>query len=288
MSGAAPGPPVAILAGQGALPPLVATAAARRGRPPIVFAIAGEADAAAFGDFRVHVMRWGEIGRLFRLAGEAGCHEAVFIGAIATRPDYRAIRPDLGALKLIPRILQLMRMGDDALLGGVASIFEERGIRLISALDLAPDLALAEGLLTGHVQPDTLADIAKAAEAARTIGRLDIGQAAVAVHGRVVALEDAGGTDALLDRVTALREQNRIAKSGGVLVKCMKPNQDSRIDLPTVGPETADKARSAGLQGVAAEAGRTLLAGPAETVEAFRRAGLFLLGLGPHGQGVDG
>lgn len=280
MSGVGPGPPVAILAGRGALPPLVAAAAARRGRAPIIFAIAGEADATAFGSLPVHVMRWGEVGRLFRVAAHAGCKEAVFIGAIASRPDYRTIRPDLEALKLVPRILQLMRAGDDGLLSGVAAIFEERDLKLISALDLAPDLALPEGVLTGQTPPDLLADVGKAAEAARLIGRLDIGQASVAVGGRVVALEDAGGTDALLERVAALRQANRIARSGGVLVKCMKPNQDRRIDLPTIGPETAEKARNAGLQGVAAEAGRTLLAGRAETVEAFRRCNVFLLGLG--------
>jgi DUF1009 family protein len=138
MSGLASGTPVAILAGRGALPPLVAAAAARRGRPPIVFAIAGEADASAFGTFPVHVVRWGEVGRLFRLAGGAGCKEAVFIGAIATRPDYRTIRPDLGALKLIPRIVQLMRGGDDSLLSGAAAIFEERDLKLISAWTLRP------------------------------------------------------------------------------------------------------------------------------------------------------
>ena len=287
MSGAVSERPVAILAGRGALPPLVAAAAARCGQTPVIFAIAGEADPTAFGSFPVHVVRWGELGRLFRLAGEAGCKEAVFIGAIATRPDYRTIRPDLGALKLIPRIVQLMRGGDDSLLSGAAAIFEERDLKLISALDLAPDLAMPEGLLAGRPTPDLLTDVAKAAEAARLIGRLDIGQAAVAVNGRVVAVEDAGGTDALLERVGVLRERNRIAKSGGVLVKCMKPTQDRRIDLPTIGPETAEKARAAGLQGVAADAGRTLLAGPTETLEAFRRSGLFLLGLPDEDQAAD-
>jgi DUF1009 family protein len=119
----------------------------------------------------------------------------------------------------------------------------------------------------------------KAVQAARLIGSLDIGQAAVAVGGRVVAVEDAGGTDGLLERVSALRMAGRIGAKGGVLVKCMKPHQDTRLDLPTLGPMTAEAALRAGLDGVAGEAGRSLLAGREQTVEAFRRAGLFLLGL---------
>jgi DUF1009 family protein len=63
------------------------------------------------------------------------------------------------------------------------------------------------------------------------------------------------------------------------MVKCMKPQQDPRADVPTIGPKTADGARRAGLDGVAGEAGRAILAGRAETIEAFRHAGLFLLGL---------
>jgi len=276
------GEPVAILAGGGRLPFLVGAAAAKAGREPIVIAIAGEAEPAGFAPFPVHPLHWGEIGRLFRLLEESGCREAVLIGGILKRPDFRAIRPDLGAVKLIPRILRLMRGGDNGLLRGVARIFEDHGVRILSPLDVAPDLALPEGLLIGGADAaDARHDIDQALDAARAIGRLDVGQGAVAVRGRVVATEDADGTDALLQRVAILRESGRIAKTGGVLVKCLKPQQDRRLDLPTIGPETAAGARLAGLDGVAAEAGRALLAGRGETVDAFRRAGLFLAGLKP-------
>lgn len=270
---------IAILAGGGALPPLVAAAAADQGYVPIVFAVAGEADPAGFGSASVHIIRWGDLGRLLRLAEEAECREAVFVGAIARRPDFRDVRPDLGTLKLLPRILRLLRGGDDRVLRGVAAILAERGVNLVGPLDVAPQLALGEGFQTRPASRDALEDVEKAAEAARLIGRLDIGQAAVAIGGRVVAVEDAGGTDALLERVAALRRSGRIGKSGGVLVKCLKPQQDRRLDLPAIGPETAEKAREAALEGVAAEAGLALLVGHAETIEAFRRAGVFLFGL---------
>jgi DUF1009 family protein len=278
MSEPSAGGPVAIFAGGGALPPLLAAAAAAQGRRPVVFAIAGEADPEAFDTHPVHVLRWGEIGRLFRLLEKSGCREAAFIGSIVQRPDFRNVRPDFGAVKLIPRILQLVKAGDDGLLAGVAAIFAEQGLRLVGPLDLAPDLALPPGCVAGRMTREDEVDVGKAAEAARVIGRLDIGQAAIAAAGRVVAVEDAGGTDMLLDHVAALRQAGRIPPTGGVLVKCMKPQQDSRLDVPTLGPGTAEAARHAGLNGAAGEAGRTLLAGRAETVEAFRRAGLFLCG----------
>ena len=270
--------PVAIVAGGGALPPLLASAAGEAGRTAVVFAIAAEADPAAFAPLRPHVVRWGEIGRMLQLAKADGCDEAVLIGSVKRRPDFRALRPDLATVKLWPRILQLLRHGDEGLLAGVAGLFKEQGIEVVSPLEVAPALAMPEGLLTGSMSAETMAEIGKAVEAARLIGRLDIGQGAVAVQGRVVAVEDAGGTQDMLQRVAALRAAGRIGRSGGVLVKCMKPHQDSRLDLPTIGPVTAEEALLAGLDGVASEAGRSLLAGREDTIDAFRRAGLFLFG----------
>jgi DUF1009 family protein len=279
MSGIAEATPIAILAGGGRLPQLIAAAALKKGRTPIVFAIAGEAEPEAFAPAPVHVVRWGEIGRLFRLTEENNCREAVLIGSITKRPDYRTVRPDLGAVRLIPRILRLMSGRDNNLLSGVAEIIEEHGIQIVSPLSVAPDLALPEGCQVGDVSPQAYEDIEAATAAARRIGGLDIAQAAVAVGGSVVAEEDSTGTDALLERVALLRRAGAVSKAGGVLVKCLKPQQDGRHDLPTVGPATAENARRAGLAGVAAEAGRTILVGRDETIDAFRRAGLFLMGL---------
>ena len=276
------GRPIAILAGSGDLPRLLAEAVRRAGDEPVIFSIAGEADIADFSGFTAHEFRWGQIGGFLRLIRGAGCKEAVLIGGVTRRPDFKAIRPDFGALVFLPRIFKLLRRGDDGALSQVADMFAENGMTLVDPLSVAPELALPEGLVAGNnPSVDLQADMEQAAEAARAIGRLDIGQAAVAVGGRVVGLEGAEGTDGLLDRVAQLRIAGRIAKSGGVLVKCMKPNQDPRLDLPGIGSNTAAAARRAGLDGVAGEAGRALLAGRAETIAAFVDEGLFLIGL-PH------
>ena len=275
--------PLAILAGGGRMPALVAESAARRGYAPVVFAIAGEADTGAFSGFPLHVFRWGQLGSLLSTAQARGCREAVFIGTVAERPDIAKVRPEISSLKFIPRMLKLITQGDHSLLDGLAQIFAEHGITLVKPLEVAPDLALPEGCQAGRVPAQAEPDIERAYEAARLIGALDVAQGAVAVGGRVVALEDVGGTDALLDRVAEHRRRGRIKKAGGVLVKCLKPQQDGRHDSPAIGPDTAARAKRAGLAGVAAEAGETILAGRDETLQAFRDAGLFLLGLKPQG-----
>lgn len=270
---------LAVVAGHGDLPILLANAARRNGWTPIIFALAGEADTDQFSDFTCYPVKWGEVGKLFRLIGEKGCRQLVLIGAVRKRPDYTTIRPDLGAVRLIPRILRIMRGGDDSVLQGVAEIFRERGVTLLAPLQVAPELATPEGLLTRRSPDETeKLNVERAIEAARAIGRLDIGQAAIAVGGRVVALEGVEGTDGLIGRIAALRKDGRLPSKGGSLVKCMKPNQDARLDLPTVGPGTAALCAEAGLCGVGVEAGRTMLVGREATIEAFDRQGLFLIG----------
>jgi DUF1009 family protein len=64
----------------------------------------------------------------------------------------------------------------------------------------------------------------------------------------------------------------------GVLVKRAKPNQEQRIDLPTIGLATVEGAALAGLAGVVGEAGRTLVADREAVIQAADRLGLFVFG----------
>jgi DUF1009 family protein len=101
-----------------------------------------------------------------------------------------------------------------------------------------PRPSRAGGSAGRHSKPSAAdrLDIEAATGAALALGRLDIGQGAVAVGGRVIALEGLEGTDAMLARVGELRQGDGLSSSGGVLVKLCKPGQDERADLPSVGP----------------------------------------------------
>ena len=108
----------------------------------------------------------------------------------------------------------------------------------------------------------------------------DVGQASVIAGRRVLAIEAAEGTDAMLDRVAAMRETGRIRLPNGVgvLVKAPKRRQDRRFDLPSIGPDTIVRAARAGLAGIAVIARATIVAEPQRFVEAADHAGLFLVG----------
>ena len=150
--------------------------------------------------------------------------------------------------------------------------------------DAAPGLVAQEGVLGAHA-PSTehSEDIALAVRVVRRLGALDIGQAAAVCDGLVLAVEAAEGTDAMIARVAMLPEAIRgtSAKRRGVLVKALKPHQDSKTDLPVIGLDTVRNVGAAGLAGIAIEAGRALIMKKREVIAAADAAGLFVIAFAP-------
>jgi UDP-2,3-diacylglucosamine hydrolase len=270
-------PVLGIISGGGDVPVIVAAAARASGREVCLFPIVGEAGKAVEA-YPHHWVRWGEIGRLFDLMAREKVGDVVICGAV-NRPDFSAIRVDLGAVLSLPKILSLMVGGDDTVLKNVVRFLEDRGYRVIGAHEIAADLVGGDGDMT-KVKPnkDALVDIARGAEASLLLGGLDIGQAAVAIGGRVVAVEGIEGTDELIGRVADLRKRGRLKASGrsGVLVKRAKPQQDLRVDMPTIGPRTVAAAIDAGLAGVVIESGCVMIVDRLETIRQADEGRLFL------------
>ena len=273
--------PIGLIAGGGVLPFAVADSLIARNISPTFFALKGVCDPAQVMRFRHHWISIGQLGRLTSLLRAENCRDLVFIGTLV-RPALSEIRLDWGTIRVIRSVWAAFRGGDDHLLTGIAGIFERDGFRMVGIKDVAPDLLMPEGCLTGASAGDNdVADIARGRELLRALSPFDIGQAAVVIDGHVVGVEDIEGTDGLLARVARLRADGRIrSKAGrGVLVKAPKSGQDLRFDLPTLGPRSIEGAAAARLAGIAIVAGNTIIAEPQAMIEAADRAGLFITGL---------
>ena len=276
-------PGLAIVAGAGPLPISLAKAAIAEGRDVFVIGIEGFAG-PEIEAFPHAWNRLGAMGAFLRLLRESGCKEMAMLGAV-TRPDIRKLSLDMTAIRLLPKFRTWIKQGDDGLLRGLSSYIEqETGLRIVGAHEVAKGLRAPEGVLT-NVAPTEQhkSDIAVAIRAAQAIGALDIGQGAVACRGIVLALEAAEGTDAMLERVASLPAHLHGSKTAreGVLVKLPKPGQERRMDLPTIGVRTVEKAAAAGLAGIAVEAGGALVDNIEAVVATANRLGLFVIGLSP-------
>lgn len=273
---------VAIAAGSGKLPIDIAEALAASGHQPFVVLIEGEADQASPLASHDHwLMPLEQIGQFVSKLRAKGVTHLVLAGGIERRPDWRALRPSIGLFRIVPRVVASLARGDDNLLRALIRYFESEGFKIVGAHEILPSLLAVPGVMT-KAAPNAKdrADLHAAAVAAKAIGALDIGQAAVAIGGRAIALEGVEGTDGLLERTCGLRSNGRIAGiPRGVLVKCAKPGQELRADLPTIGPETVTMAHAAGLAGIGVEADRSFILDQAAVVARADELGLFVVGL---------
>lgn len=261
-----------LIAGGGDLPKRLAEHARASGRDIFVLGLRGFAEPGLLKEFAGAEAAMGEIGKAIRLLEEARCNEIVFAGTVK-KPDISALKFDVRGAALIPQLAAAAAKGDDALLRVVLNAFEKAGFKVVGADDVLGALLAPLGAL-GSLRPSPAdwGDIRVAAAAASELGARDVGQGAIVRHGSVIALEEQDGTDAMLERLAA------VTTTSGVLVKRPKPQQERRIDLPTVGVRTVEGAARAGLAGIAVEAGSALVIDQAQVAAVADQLGLFVYG----------
>jgi hypothetical protein len=265
---------LAILAGQGALPHLIADAT-----PDALFVhFAGVPVDLPSTD--VLEASFEQFGQMFTDLHSAGVTQVVFAGGLA-RPALNPARFDARMIQLAPGFMAAMAGGDDGLLRAVIAAFEAEGFAVRGAHHLVPGLTAEPGLLAGPEPTDLdLADARRARAILSALGPLDVGQGVVVADGQALGVETAQGTDAMLGFVGQTPEKLR-HRARGVLVKAPKPGQDLRIDMPAIGPETIASAAAAGLAGLVIAAGQVLLIDRDQTLRDAAAAGLFILAEAP-------
>jgi DUF1009 family protein len=264
-----------ILAGGGPFPGRVAEAALAAGRDVFIVGFEDFADPAVIGAFPHETVRLGAAGRTLALLRSHACRDIVLVGPVR-RPSLRDLRPDAEGARILTRIGRALFAGDDGLLAAIVRVLAEEGFRVLGAHEILTEALGPHGLLT-RAAPDqqALADIARGVAVVRALGAVDVGQGCIVQQGCVLAVEAIEGTDRMIARAATLARP----VPGGVLVKLVKPGQDRRTDLPTIGPRTIEAAAEAGLRGIAFEAGGTLITDTEACIAAANAAGVFLIGI---------
>ena len=266
-----------IIAGGGSLPRSLIRHCQTVGRDFFVIAIEGNADPALFNDEIPHLwIRLGQAGTGFKRFRDEKVEEVVMIGTIR-RPSFKELIPDMRTTAFFTKI-GVKALGDDGILRALIKEIEAEKMRVVGIHEVMNNILVRPGIL-GKVKPgkDDYVDIRRGVAAAFELGRLDIGQSVIVQHGLVLGVVAIEGTDELIKRCSAYKRKG----NGGVLVKLRKPQQDMRIDLPTIGTRTVENAQASGLNGLAVHAGNTLIVDEAEVIRAADKAGLFIIGIEP-------
>ena len=242
---------IGLIAGSGRFPVLFAETARRRGVEVVAVAHRGETDPEL--EHVVTAITWvfpGELDAIIRALKAAGAPRAVMVGGIAKPRLFREFRPDPRAMAMLARIGQLR---DDLVLRAVAAELEAEGIAIVPSTMYLQEIVPQAGVLGARAPtPAEWQDIRFGFRAAKVIGQFDIGQSVVVRGGAIMAVEGIEGTDA------TIRRAGELVNGDIVLVKVCKPRQDTRFDLPAVGPGTVDALARVRGRALAIEAGRTI------------------------------
>ena len=266
----------ALIAGKGSLPlALVAAMDAL----PLVCALDGFAPDGIGVDQMFRVER---LSLFLHWLEDQGVTRVVFAGAVQ-RPKLDPSLFDPQTAQMVPQLMAAMQGGDDATLRAVVGIFEDAGFDVAGVADIAPSLVPGAGFLAGEPATVDTRDAARAADIVAALGAVDVGQGAVVQQGLCLAVEALAGTDAMLAGIADLPDGLRPdpARGKGVFYKAPKPGQDKRMDLPTLGVKTVERAVAAGLAGIAWQAGGVICLDLPAMVVAAQKAGLFLWSRSP-------
>lgn len=270
---------LAIIAGGGSLSTAIIESARKEGWEITVFAI-GASNIAKDPSIKFIEMNKLNIGRIFKILKSKKIKNICMVGYIP-RPsnirDYFHFQYlNLEIIGILFKSIGILRGGDASLFKKINSLLERKGYNVIGASEIAPDLTLKEGIYSSkRASKAELENIKKAKQCAEITGLLDIGQAVVVKNLRVLAIEAAEGTDSMLDRVAILVEKN--TKRGGVLLKSAQINQDERVDMPTIGPNTIEKIIKANLSGIAITADNVIVLDFQRVIEMIEDSNLYFI-----------
>lgn len=262
---------IGLIAGSGKFPILFARAARQQGIKVIAAGVQG--DASVLLSFFVERLKWFKVSQLrdgLSFFKEQGVTHVFMAGQISQRNLFDPVVQSDQELKEFFSLLQDRKA--DTIFGAVADFLDKHGLKVLDSTLLLKDLLAPAGVLTRRQPSETeIADIEFGQSLAKHMGGLDIGQTVVIKEKAIVAIEAMEGTDRCILR------GGRIAHSGAVVVKTSKPNQDSRFDVPVIGPRTIRTMIKVHCACLGIEAGKTLIIDQPRCVAMADQAGICLV-----------
>lgn len=263
---------LALVAGEGAFPLLLARSARDRGVRVFAYGLKGvTSDEIQSLAEKTTWLEFGKLQKLIDRLHEDGITHLTMAGRVRHESIFDLLKFDMRAVKLLGRLVD--RRADSLLLAGVAEL-EGEGVRVIDSTIFLRSMMPPAGRLTSRPpSKEVLADVAFGHGLAKAVAGLDVGQTVVVKDRAIVAVEAMEGTDACIERA------GQVAGPGCVVVKVSKPRQDRRFDVPVVGLTTVRKLVAARAAALAFSGGETLFFDREEAVALAEREGIAILGL---------
>jgi len=221
-------------------------------------------------------VKLGEAGKILNAFKQNECQEIVLAGFIK-RPSFRNLIPDWKGAKILTK-LALSGLSDDHIFKAIIKEIEKHGFTVVGVDEVIPQMLFSEGIYTAtKPSKEDLDDIKRGVEVSLALGTVDVGQACVVQEGMVLAVEAMEGTDEMMARANTIKRNGK----DPIVVKLAKPNQDKRVDLPTIGLNTIEQMKKYGMKGIAVQAGAILLLEQNKVIESANNEKIFIIGINP-------
>jgi len=265
--------PLALIAGQGQYPVLLAERARQVGISVRLIELGGETSPELVDSFakdKRSAVKVGQVGKLLRELKRLEVGYAVMAGQVTPGKLFKGLHPDLKAIRMLAG---LERKNAETIFGAIGDEIEKAGVHLLDARVFMDQDLVEEGVMVKGKEKIEPEHLAHGIEIARENARLDVGQGVVVSRGTVLAVEAFEGTNAMLERAGKFGAKNCL------FVKLGKPKQDTRFDVPVFGLQTLQAMKDAGIENAALESGSVLLLDKSEVLKQAKKLSIGLSGV---------
>lgn len=263
-----------MIAGAGEFPVLIARQACQEGWALPTVALS-EQVAVTLAPYCQTLVQYGpgQVTKILRALRQYDVRRVVIVGKVRKQFLFEHPRLDWRALRLLSRVRDYR---DRALFDVISAELAREGLEVIEQTQLLGHLLTPAGVMTiRRPSAREWEDIRYGFEQAKQIVAMDIGQTLVVRQHTVLAVEAAEGTDA------AIRRGCEQGRRGAVVIKVSRPQQDTRFDIPTIGPHTLEALIAGQATVLAMEAGSTFMLHRAVLIETANVHRLTLVGVTP-------
>ena len=210
-----------------------------------------------------------EVSNIIKYFKQNNVNKVVIIGDI-----YKAkFKLTFSFIKLFLKVL-FIRKKYDGILRLIIKEFEKQKIQIIGIHHLLPSLLIQKGTLTNKKPTESEKnDIIFGFEKAKEFTNTDKGQAIIIKDKNIIKKENFKGTDYLIKSSIKKNIKNAI------LIKVLKKNQDTRVDIPVIGIKTILNAKQASLSGIVCEANSTIIDNKDAVIELANKLNIFIIGI---------
>lgn len=215
----------------------------------------------------------GEVGKITKHFILNEVKEIVMLGKVEKEVIFQNMELDKYGEEIIN---SLPDKKDETLLFAVIAFFRLNGIKVLPQNYLLKNIMFEDKCYTKAKPKDEERKTIKiGVEAAKHLSEVDAGQTVVCKDSSVVALEGIEGTD------KAILRGGELGGSDCIVVKMARPQQDMRVDIPTVGINTIKKLVEINARGIVGEAGKMLFVDQEESIKLADEHNIFIIGVKP-------